>query len=58
MKATMKLTFEGLARALRTRLHQMAEEIETGYRRAGEPAVRARAGVEKNRIDDDEIGSH
>ena len=57
MKATMKLTFDGLARALRSRLHQMAEEIETGYRRAGEP-LSARERADTNRADHDDLSSH
>ena len=31
MKATMAMTLDGLRRALRSRMHQMADEIETGY---------------------------
>lgn len=31
MKTSFRLTLDGLIRALRTRMHQMAEELETGY---------------------------
>lgn len=58
MKTSMKLTFDGLARALRSRLHQMAEDIETGYRRAGEPAMPARDRAEEIGLDDDEASRH
>lgn len=30
MKASMKLTLDDLLRALRTRMHQIADDIETG----------------------------
>lgn len=36
MKATMKLTLDGLTRALRARMHEMADEIEAGYARRRE----------------------
>ena len=39
MKTSMTLTLEGLVRALRGRVHTLADEIEAGYRR--EPADRA-----------------
>ncbi len=58
MKATMKLTFDGLARALRSRLHQMAEEIETGYRRGGDPIPQGRQRLEAIRIEDDDVSGH
>ena len=31
MNVTMEITLDGLVRALRSRAHQMAEEIESGY---------------------------
>ena len=39
MKTSMTLTLDGLVRALRGRVHTLADEIEAGYRR--EPADRA-----------------
>ena len=53
MKATMRLTLDGLTRALRARMHEMADEIEAGYAR------RREAGDEEKRpggTDDDDIG--
>ncbi|MEO3387845.1 hypothetical protein [Mesorhizobium sp. CAU 1741] len=32
MKVSMKITRDGLLRALRTRAHQIADEVEAGYR--------------------------
>ncbi len=32
MKVTMKLTLEGLKRALRWKAHELAEDVEQGYR--------------------------
>ena len=31
MKATMRMTMDGLIQALRSRAHQMADRMETGY---------------------------
>lgn len=53
MKATMKLTLDGLTRALRARLHRMADEIEAGY------ALKRETGEEDKRprgMDGDDLG--
>lgn len=33
MNIAMRLTLDGLVRALRVRVHALAEEVEAGYRR-------------------------
>ena len=43
MKVTMKLTLDGLVRALRARVHAMADDIESGYAEAGADAGGRRA---------------
>lgn len=53
MKVVMKLTLDGLLRALRMRAHRMADEIETSYAAAQE---RNRTGGRKEGADGDEIG--
>lgn len=63
MKMTMRLTLDGMRRALRWKTHQLAEDAERGYlgaaqvdRDAAPPARRGRreAGKEHN---DDRSGS-
>ena len=49
MKVTMKLTLDDLLRALRRKVHAMAEDAETGYvrpRPGAEAAARAETGRE------------
>lgn len=41
MRTAVKLTMDGLVRALRARAHRMADEIEAGY---AEPMERAAPG--------------
>jgi hypothetical protein len=55
MKATMRLTPDGLTRALRQRMHRMADEIETGYlherrQRGDDPREPRKTGA-----DDDDV---
>jgi len=43
MKIAMALTLDGLVRALRSRAHGLADEVEAGYRRENaEPRRQAR----------------
>lgn len=63
MKTGLRLTLDGLVRALRMRMHRMAEEIETGYAsgRTRREAATSRAqrnragGVQGNRAGDDDV---
>ncbi|KQU66932.1 hypothetical protein ASC75_10080 [Aminobacter sp. DSM 101952] len=59
MKVTMKLTLDGLKRALRWKAHELAENAEQGYRDAmpaarlaDVPSLRARAISKRERNDD------
>ena len=59
MKVSMALTLDGLVRALRGRVHTLADEIEAGYRRdrdeepaRGPKVVRPRAQARGEAIDD------
>jgi hypothetical protein len=55
MKAAFRLSLEGLIRALRSRMHEMAEELETSYAAERERSVRIRSeGWGKN---DDEFSN-
>ena len=57
MRATIKLTLDGLTRALRARAHQMADEIESGYARARrENKVPPREGRDTRKDEDDVSG--
>lgn len=42
MRINAKLTLDGLVRALRTKMHQTADEIEAGYLVRTEPESRQR----------------
>lgn len=54
MKASMKLTLDDLLRALRTRMHQMADDIETGYlARRSRQRDRVATGPETGAVDND-----
>lgn len=53
MKVAMKLTLDGLLRALRMRAHRMADEIETSYAVARE---RNLTGARKEGTDGDDLG--
>ena len=57
MKATLRLTLDGLTRALRTRVDRMAKDIDTGYPRSlpqGEAEAVNTRGIGEN--DDDVSG--
>lgn len=62
MNVTMKLTLDGLKRALRWKAHELAEDVEQGYRgdAAGVSAAAPSRRVNPRRIrerDDDRPGS-
>lgn len=58
MKLTMTLTLDGLKRALRWKVHELAEDIALGYRLAREdPEPRPRPGSKARERDDDRPGS-
>lgn len=45
MKLAMKLTLDGMVRALRSTVHDLAEETERGYRPEREAADRRPSGT-------------
>lgn len=47
MKVTLKLTMDGLMRALRGRAHRLAEEIEAGHRLPDEARRRGRLAARR-----------
>lgn len=56
MNIAMRLTLDGLVRALRMKAHALAEEIEAGYRRddpAQEDGLKADRGTTRDREADD-----
>lgn len=58
MKVSMQLTLQGLQRALRLKAHEMADEIEAGYRRPRPARTEdVSTGVERTRRGaDDGVG--
>lgn len=49
MKVTMKLTLDGLTRALRWKAHDLAEAVDQGYRDGAPTDVAPRRGIERKR---------
>lgn len=56
MNTAMTLTLDGLVRALRTRMHRMADEIESGYARPARPVGADLPQTPESRMDDDDVG--
>lgn len=61
MRTAVKLTLDGLVRALRVRAHRMADEIEAGYAERTERAASGRMAEARRRAgagaqDDDVSG--
>lgn len=49
MKVTMKLTLDGLTRALRWKAHELAEAVDQGYRDDTPTDAAPRRGIERMR---------
>lgn len=53
MRVEMKLTLQGLLRALRMKAHAVAEEIEAGYARGELPVLNPRMARQDLEVRDD-----